>query len=116
MINVIDGEVYDEDVNISVAPDKIFLNCQGATITSSNDALRIDSNEYSVVMNCIFNATQGIKITGDSDNDEFLNNVFDVEETGMESIGSASGAGGVYILQTIYFLMLMSKQGYIFME
>ncbi len=103
IIKITDEGTYDERVNMNNTPDKVFLNCQGATITSDYEAIHIHNTEYNVILNCIFNSTKGIYITGDSDRNEFLNNVFDVEEKGLESYGSASGDGGsLYVKDSIF--------------
>ncbi len=109
LIKITDEGTYDnENLNWTAPEDgEVILNCQSATISDNVWGITIqDKGNWGAIINCIINASVGIKITGEGGDHEIMNNVFDVSERGVEFDGNL---GGIYFYDNI--LMNADEEG-----
>ncbi len=109
IIKITDGGVYDNENLEWTAPEDggVILNCDDATISDNVWGITIqDKGNWGAIINCIINASVGIKITGEGGDHEIMNNVFDVSERGVEFDGNL---GGIYFYDNI--LMNADEEG-----
>lgn len=104
LLKITDSGTYNEDLNWDNSGDRVILNCQGATITSSGFAMKMNNSIGNVVMNCIINSSNGVKLSGNGNNNEFIANVFDIEEKAINIRGDATGdTGGTSIVDNLIY-------------
>ena len=111
LVKVTDSAVYDEKINWSTSDSGVLLNCQGATITWGGWTIRIEVNENIGIINCILNVSSGIKVTGSGGPYDIKNNVFDLEQTGMDFNGNL---GNIEIWDNIIINAANNEKGVYF--